>query len=129
MMSAFVSSSEQQFDSASVPFLAAAWQLSQTETRQAVIAGDPQSDAGRSLARGVFRNFHPDLVVLYSRDAHLFSGEAASALTAMQPIEGTALYLCENFVCREPVTSPEEVERLLAPLPDIEHKRKDGDAR
>jgi uncharacterized protein YyaL (SSP411 family) len=105
--------------------MVAAWQYSQTGPRQAVIAGDPRSEAGRLLARTVLRNFHPDLVVLYSRDAGILSGEAASAVAAMQPIEGMpALYLCENFTCREPVTSPEEVQSLLARVLEDDAERK-----
>jgi uncharacterized protein len=111
---------------ASIPIMVAAWQYSQAEPRQAVIAGDPRSEAGRLLARTVLRDFHPDLVVLYSRDARFLSGEAASAVAAMQPIEGRpVLYLCENFTCREPVTSPEEARGLLARIPEDDSERKD----
>jgi len=100
---------------AAAPQMLAAWQFSQSEPRQAVIAGDPQQQESRLLAYSVLRDFHPDLVVLYSRDADALSGDAAKALAAMRPIQGMpALYLCENFTCRAPVTSPEDARRLLA---------------
>ncbi len=106
---------------ASVPQMVAAWQFSQAPARQAVIAGDPRSASGRQLARSVLRDFHPDLVVLYSRDAAILSGDAASAVAAMQPVGGLpALYVCENFVCREPLTSPEKARRLLARTPEVD---------
>ena len=39
-------------------------------------------------------------------------------IPAMRPIQGRpALYLCENFTCRAPVTSPEDARRLLDPIP------------
>jgi uncharacterized protein YyaL (SSP411 family) len=105
------------------PNMLAAWQFSQSEPRQAVIAGDPQKQETRLLAYSVLRDFHPDLVVLYSRDAGVLSGDAARALAAMRPIQGMpALYLCENFTCRAPVTSHEDARRLISqslrwPLP------------
>jgi uncharacterized protein YyaL (SSP411 family) len=52
----------------------------------------------------------------------LFWGEQAGhreALAAMRPIQGMpALYLCENFTCRAPVTSPEDARRLLDRIPE-----------
>jgi uncharacterized protein len=59
------------------------------------------------------------LVVLYAEDANALSGDAAQALAAMRPIQGRpALYLCENFTCRAPVTSPEDARRLLDRIPE-----------
>ena len=96
------------------PQMLAALQFSRSKPRQAVIAGDPQQQATRLLVHSILRDFHPDLVVLYARDANALSGDAAQALAAMRPIQGRpALYLCENFTCRAPVTSPEDARRLL----------------
>ena len=37
----------------------------------------------------------------------------------MRSIQGKpALYLCENFICRVPVTSPEDARRLLDRIPN-----------
>jgi uncharacterized protein YyaL (SSP411 family) len=70
-----------------------------------VIAGDPRQEPTRLLVHSILRDFHPDLVVLY---ADALSGDAAQAVAAMRPVQGRpALYLCENFTCRAPVTSPE----------------------
>ena len=99
---------------ATAPQMLAALQFSRSKPRQAVIAGDPQQQATRLLVHSILRDFHPDLVVLYARDANALSGDAAQALAAMRPIQGRpALYLCENFTCRAPVTSPEDARRLL----------------
>ena len=92
--------------------------IASSEPRQAVIAGDPQKQETRFLAYSVLRDFHPDLVVLYSKDAGVLSGDAARALAAVRPIQGMpALYLCENFTCRAPVTSHEDARRLISQSP------------
>ncbi|HEU4678328.1 MAG TPA: hypothetical protein VFS35_02330 [Terrimicrobiaceae bacterium] len=112
---------------ASIPQMVAAWQFSQAPACQAFIAGDPHSASGRQLARNVLRDFHPDLVVLYSRDATILSSDDADAVAAMRPVGGLpALYLCENFVCREPVTSPEKARRLLARASDVDQGTNPG---
>ena len=96
----------------------AALQFSLSKPRQAVIAGDPQEQATRLLVHSILRDFHPNLV-LYARDANALSGDAAQALAAMGPIQGRpTLYLCENFTCRAPVTSPEDARRLLDRIPE-----------
>ena len=84
-----------------------------------MIAGDPQQQVTRLLVHSILRDFHPDLVLLYARNANALSGDAAETLAAMRPIQGKpALYLCENFICRAPVTSPEDARRLLDRIPD-----------
>jgi uncharacterized protein YyaL (SSP411 family) len=104
---------------ATVPQMLAALQFSRSKPRQAVIAGDPRQQATRLLVHSILRDFHPDLVVLYAEDANALSGDAAQALAAMRPIQGRpALYLCENFTCRAPVTSPEDARRLLDHIQD-----------
>jgi uncharacterized protein len=98
----------------SAPQMLAALQFSRSKPRQAVIAGDSQQRATRLLVHSILRDFHPDLVLLYAENAHALSADAGQALAAMRPIQGRpALYLCENFICRAPVTSPEDARRLL----------------
>ena len=104
---------------ATAPQMLAALQFSRSKPRQAVIAGDPQQQETRLLVHSILRDFHPDLVLLYARDANALSGDAAETLAAMRPIQGKpALYLCENFICRAPVTSPEDARRLLDRISD-----------
>jgi uncharacterized protein len=103
----------------SAPQMLAALQFSRSKPRQAVIAGDPQQEATRLLLHSILRDFHPDLVVLYAQDAYAVTGDAAQALAAMRSMQRRpALYLCENFTCRAPVTSPEDVRRLLDRIPE-----------
>ena len=104
---------------AGVPQMLVALQFSRSKPRQAVIAGDPQQQETRLLVHSILRDFHPDLVLLYARDANALSGDAAETLAAMRPIQGKpTLYLCENFICRAPVTSPEDARRLLDGIPE-----------
>ena len=44
-----------------------------------------------------------------------FLGEKLPELREMKPVEGkAAAYVCENFTCKAPVTSAEELRKLLA---------------
>ena len=79
----------------------------------------PAATATRLLVHSILRDFHPGLVVLYAEDANALSGDAAQAVAAMRPMQGRpTLYLCENFTCRAPVTTPEDACRLLERAPE-----------
>ena len=70
---------------ATAPQMLAALQFSRSKPRQAVIAGDPQQQATRLLVHSILRDFHPDLVVLYARDANALSGDAAKPSPPCDP--------------------------------------------
>ena len=70
---------------ATAPQMLAALQFSRSKPRQAVIAGDPQQQATRLLVHSILRDFHPDLVLLYARDANALSGDAAEPSPPCDP--------------------------------------------
>ena len=80
-----------------------------------VVAGDRQSADTQALVAEVRRRFLPDtllLVVDETSRAALASWNPAAG--RMHPIEGkAAAYVCENFACREPVTEPGRLGKLL----------------
>lgn len=72
--------------------------------RQIVVAGNPASSAFQTLAREAHRRFLPH-TVLISADVSRHD---------MPPRNGIpTAYLCENFVCNLPVTTPEDLAKLL----------------
>jgi len=90
----------------SVPYLLNAWMLHQRPGRQIVLAGAP--DQAKALLEPIRTRFLPEAVVLHS------SPEMSETVQAMQPIKGQpAVYLCENFTCRAPITDPAELQKTL----------------
>jgi uncharacterized protein YyaL (SSP411 family) len=68
--------------------------------RELAIVGDPGSD----VARAALRPFEPNAVVAFgpAEDVPLLAGKG---LVDGQP----AVYVCERFACRAPVTDPTEL--------------------
>jgi len=74
-------------------------------TREVALVGEDT----RELQSVVRARFRPHLV--------LAGGEADGVplLAGRQPVDGRpAAYVCERFACKQPVTEPEELERLLS---------------
>jgi hypothetical protein len=108
-------SSRMRLAAAGVPqmLVALGWYLGRP--KQIVIAGPAGDARTQSLLDVVRRRFLPHKVVLLADDrtrARLAAWQPAVA--SMHGLHGRpAAYVCENFVCREPVSEPEELARLL----------------
>ncbi|HHX75072.1 MAG TPA: thioredoxin domain-containing protein, partial [Firmicutes bacterium] len=84
-----------------------------------VIAGEPGAADTESLLRTVSSVFLPNKALL------LHPGDGGGTLERLAPftrgmgrVGGRATaYVCSNFACREPVTDPEDLRRLLLSLP------------
>jgi uncharacterized protein len=73
------------------------------EVREVALVGDDRTPL-EAVVREAFR---PHLV--------LAAGEGVPLLEGREPIDGrAAAYVCEHFVCRRPVTEPDELRALLA---------------
>ena len=73
---------------------------------QAIVVGPRENSAG--LLSALHRAFRPHSVTLMVSDIETqeFFSKNAPPIREMKPFEhGPALYLCENFTCRPPVTS------------------------
>jgi uncharacterized protein YyaL (SSP411 family) len=84
--------------------------------QQIVIAGGPHAADTRALREVVQKRFLPHAVLLYAHPdaASAGLGEKFSALAEMPAREGKATaYVCENFVCEFPETSPEKLRARL----------------
>lgn len=85
-------------------------------TREIVIAGDPASGPVREMIATVNRPYMPNRVVMLKA-----KGAAGDELSRLAPFTaeipagevGAAVYVCENFSCRKPVTNPAELESIF----------------
>lgn len=75
-----------------------------------ILSGDEENN--RALVETTFERYRPNMVVGASR---LPVGDEAPALVRDRPlVEGkSTAYVCEGFVCLQPVISPEELVRQL----------------
>ncbi|MDD5201357.1 MAG: thioredoxin domain-containing protein [Terrimicrobiaceae bacterium] len=91
-----------------VPQMLCALDMLLAPPRQCVIAGGRGAADTAALARALHRKFEPNRVILFAGDT--------AASREMKPIGGrAALYVCEDFACRAPITDPSEiVPRLRA---------------
>jgi len=85
-------------------------------SREIVIAGDLADPAVRELIRTVRRPFLPNKVVLFRPNGESPEITQLAPFTAAQAaLKGKATaYVCENFACKLPVYTPEELAALLA---------------
>ena len=99
-----------------MPQMLVALDLTLSNPRQIVIAGDRDSADTRALVAEVHRHFVPNKVLLLADrgDGQRYLEEKLEALRGMKPVGGKpAAYVCENFTCKAPVTSAEELRKLL----------------
>jgi hypothetical protein len=84
--------------------------------RQIVIAGDSDSPETKALLAEVHRHFLPTKVLLLAdgTEGQRYLGEENEAIRAMSVVGGKpAVYVCENFACKAPVTDVDEFRDLL----------------
>jgi uncharacterized protein len=83
---------------------------------QIVLVGDTTSDSARALQRELARHYLPFAVVMTaspgsSQDA---LGLRLGFIRAMTSPDGAAaVYVCRDFTCRQPVSSPDELAAVL----------------
>ncbi len=86
-------------------------------SREIVIVGDPRTPETRALINTVRSTYLPRSVVLLREPGP--RGRALEKIAGhvkyQTPVDGKpAVYVCERFTCKEPVTDPAELKRLLA---------------
>ncbi len=76
------------------------------------VVGDPESPGTREALRAISGAFVPNKVLAFSDGADGESG--VPLLRGKTAVDGAAaVYLCENFTCREPLTDPVAVKAAL----------------
>jgi uncharacterized protein YyaL (SSP411 family) len=101
-----------------MPQMLVALDVTLSNPRQIVIAGDPSAAAARALVAEVHRHFVPNKVLLLADggEGQKYLEEKLEALRGMKPVKGKpAAYVCENFTCKAPVTDPKALGDLLEP--------------
>ncbi|MBK8094721.1 MAG: thioredoxin domain-containing protein [Verrucomicrobiaceae bacterium] len=100
-----------------VPVMAMAFELLHRGKTQIVLAGDKTAPELQKLAKHLHSQFLPHAVLLHADggEAQKWLSEHNEALSGMKPLNGhPAAYLCQNFTCQAPVTTVEELEKLLS---------------
>ncbi len=84
--------------------------------QQIVLAGGRDDPRSHALLQEVRRHFLPHAIIIVGDDAtKKLLGEMNPALREMVPIDGQpAAYVCRNFTCRAPVTTPAQLRAALA---------------
>jgi len=103
-----------------LPQMLVAVDFLQGSPRQIVIAGAKDDQRTHSLRAEVRRHFLPRSIHLLADGGagQKFLSETNAALLAMKPLNGKpAVYVCENFTCRAPVTDPHELAQILTQQP------------
>ena len=84
--------------------------LGLARAKEIAISGDPASEDTRRLAEVVWRRFLPNRVLAVGRS----EGSTVPLLKDRPQVDGRATaYVCERFMCKRPVTEPEDLEQLL----------------
>ena len=99
-----------------MPQMLVALDLTLSNPRQIVIAGDPSAAETEALVAEVHRHFVPNKVLLLADggEGQKYLEGKLEALRGMKPIDGKpAVYVCENFTCKAPVTDAAGLAELL----------------
>jgi uncharacterized protein YyaL (SSP411 family) len=82
--------------------------------KEIAIIGDPADPATQALLRAVYTPYLPNKVVALAAGPN--TAPASIPLLADRPMRGgkPTAYVCENFACKEPVTTPKALAEQLA---------------
>jgi uncharacterized protein YyaL (SSP411 family) len=95
-------------------YLAAA-EFAISTPKEIVLVGEPEAEDTRALIDVVFRPFLPNKVVLLRRPGEE-PAISSPLLEGRVPIDGQATaYVCQHYVCKLPVTTPEALREQLGP--------------
>lgn len=99
-----------------VPAMISALDFSQHGDMEIVLAGDKEDAGFKALAAEVHKAYLPHAVIIHADqgEGQAYFSRHNQALAAMKPVAGkAAAYVCRNRVCQAPVTSVEQLKKLL----------------
>jgi uncharacterized protein YyaL (SSP411 family) len=100
-----------------MPQMLCALELALDPPRHVVLAGDPAAPDFKALADAVHASLGPRRTLLAADGGagQAWLAQRAPWLAEMKPLGGRATaYVCEEFSCRAPVNTPEELKKILA---------------
>ena len=100
------------------PAMAAAYDLYRQQPRQIIVVGDPDGADTRQLITLINTFYIPTTIVLLADNGpgQLYLEQNMPFMKSMFAIDGKATaYVCENFTCKKPVNSVQELASLIAP--------------
>lgn len=81
---------------------------------QIIISGDVDGEDTKQLQQCVNSNYIPNKVVIIHDGKEGFLTSKLTVLKNMERIDGKATaYVCENFTCKQPVNTVEDLTKLL----------------
>ena len=86
--------------------------------KEIAIAGDPHNPATRLLKREVWKRYLPNKVVCEARTDQPRAGELVPLLRERDLSGDSIAYVCEHYVCKNPVTTPAELAAQLDEQPE-----------
>ena len=87
-----------------------------TAPKEVAIIGDPGDPATKALIQQVYAEYMPNKIVASCTTAQARAADALSLLTKKTKVRGqSAAYVCQNYVCRRPVTTPVALADELLP--------------
>ncbi len=92
---------------AALPLMLNALAWRQSKPRQVVLAGSPSPEERKKWLNHFFREYHPAQVILHADGsaAQDWLVQQGAPIKGMKPVEGkTAAYVCEDFICKAPIT-------------------------
>ena len=101
-----------------MPRMLCALELALGPPRQVVLAGNPQSCDFQAMAAVLAERLGPRRSILGADGGPGQAWLAARApwIAEMRPLNGRATaYVCENFTCQSPASTPEELRQRLSP--------------
>ena len=105
-----------------MPRMLCALELALQPPRQVVLAGDPASAEFQAMAAVLAERLGPHRSVLAADGGPAQAWLAARApwIGEMRPVNGrTTAYVCEDFACRSPASTPEELRQRLSAGSDV----------
>ncbi len=100
------------------PAMAAAYDLYRQKPRQIIIAGDPDAVDTKQLVNLVNTFYLPTTMILLADNGpgQRYLEQNMPFMKDMSAIDNKATaYVCENFTCKKPVNSAQELASLIAP--------------
>lgn len=86
-----------------------------SDVKEVAIIGQPESHEVRSLLEQIYSRFLPNKVVAVSESGDSSASDTIALLKDKTAVGGKATaYVCRNYACQAPVTTPEELAAQIA---------------